>query len=608
MKLRYISLFAGIEAWSCAVAGMPEYEAVAFSEIDPFACAVLAYHYPNVPNLGDVRNIDGTQYRGRVDLIVGGSPCQNFSVAGNRKGLQGVESVLALEYIRLLNEIQPSFFLWENVPGCMSTNSGNDLRMLLEAFQDSGFILDVDVLDSQFFGVPQRRRRIFVCGTRIGYLLSRKTTSSALIISKCLLALLQRILTVLSSQLEIGRSSLASPDILSAGLRKKINFLFRHGKPEEEWTSLLSVLDAELARCVPALKSSVATLGDKSHQEQAADLLTVLSTESRSGLIAELSKTNWEGLSLLRKLFTTSTETRTTTKEAIFVCSKTALHISWLITLIRLCYPNLSIVDISDLTPMQEFTKYARWTSSSLFGDIGRAGFWADFIRQARQQEEAFRRADKQRHAEILPLTKSLQRNPPPRRKAGQGDSRGAEAGAGNGRLAGTLCASGAGLDRPSASGNQLDYCVVDRESYGIPGNVIRPSDTTGGNGKGYDRECSPTLTVQDRHAVAYAVRTAQTGANGIGIDEETAHTLDSAGVQAVAVERERERDGSLRNGGCPPFAGRQGDVEHDRREAHRSTASGKQTFPTLCANCGSKLWLGNQEAFSGDYFIKEPR
>ena len=544
-KLRYISLFSGIEAWSCAVAGMPEYEAVAFSEIDPFACAVLAYHYPNVPNLGDVRNIDGRKYRGTVDMVVGGSPCQNFSVAGNRQGLQGIESVLALEYIRLLNEIQPSFFIWENVPGCMSTNSGNDLRMLLEAFQDAGFVLDVDVLDSQFFGVPQRRRRIFVCGTRIGYLLNRKTTSSALIISKCLLVLLRRILTALFSQLETGRSSLVSQDTLNAGLRKKINFLFRHGRPEEEWTSLLNVLDAELARCVPALKNSVATLGDKSRQEQAVGLLTVLSTESRSGLIAELSKMNWEDLSLLRRLFTTSTETRTTTKEAIFACSKTALHISWLITLIRLCYPNLSIVDISDLTPMQEFTKYARWTSSSLFGDIGRTGFWTDFIRQARQQEEAFRRADKQRHAEILPLAESLQRHPPSRRKAGQGDSRGASQGAGNGRIAGTLCASGAGLDRPSASGNQLDYCVVEPRPLDMR-HLLR-EDSKFFRGVGEPGDPAFTLSasgkVQNIAHPAYAVRTAQTGANGIGIAEGVAHTLDVAQVEAVAVERERERE-----------------------------------------------------------------
>jgi DNA (cytosine-5)-methyltransferase 1 len=86
-KLRYISLFSGIEAWSCAVRDMPEYEPVAFCEIDPFASAVLKHHYPNVPNLGDIRNIDGTKYKGKVDLIVGGSPCQNFSCAGNSSDL-----------------------------------------------------------------------------------------------------------------------------------------------------------------------------------------------------------------------------------------------------------------------------------------------------------------------------------------------------------------------------------------------------------------------------------------------------------------------------------------------------------------------------------------
>lgn len=509
-KIRYLSLFSGIEAWSCAVKDMPEFEPVAFAEIEPFPCAVLQHHYPDVPNLGDVRNIDGRKYRGVVDMVVGGSPCQNFSVAGNRQGLQGIESVLALEYIRLLNEIQPSFFIWENVPGCMSTNSGNDLRMLLEAFQDAGFVLDVDVLDSQFFGVPQRRRRIFVCGTRIGYLLNRKTTSSALIISKCLLVLLQRILTALFSQLETGRSSLVSQGTLNAGLRKKINFLFRHGRPEEEWTSLLNVLDAELARCVLALKSSAATPGGKSRQEQEADLLTVLSTESRFGLIAELSKTKLEDLSHLRKLFITSTETRITTKEAIFVCSKTALHISWLITLIRLCYPNLSIVDISDLTPMQEFTKYARWTGNSLLGDVGRADFWTDFIRQARLQEEAFRDTGADREC-ARPILFEFQGMPGHSSQSGEKEQENpgcAKEGSRNSGVSGTLCASGAGLDRPSASGNQLDYLVQDimanrerereRESRVYP-ICYKDADSGGANG-------DPAYTLRTDHSGAVAI------------------------------------------------------------------------------------------------------
>ena len=164
MPIRYISLFSGIEAWSCAVAGMPEYEAVAFSEIDPFACAVLKHHYPDVPNLGDVRNIDGRQFRGSCDLVVGGSPCQDWSVAGLRQGLEGQRSVLALEYIRLLEEIEPRWVIFENVPGLFSCNNGADFQKLLQEMDKLGYSCSWTVLDSQFFSLAQRRRRLFLVG------------------------------------------------------------------------------------------------------------------------------------------------------------------------------------------------------------------------------------------------------------------------------------------------------------------------------------------------------------------------------------------------------------------------------------------------------------
>ena len=163
-KIRYISLFSGIEAWSCAVCDMPEFEPVAFSEIDPFACAVLKHHYPNVPNLGDVTKIDGRKFRGLVDLIVGGSPCQGFSVAGQRKGLDDERSCLALEYVRLVDEVHPKMWLWENVPGCTSTNGGQDLRSFFAALDGLGYSLAWTILDSQHFGLAQRRRRVFAFG------------------------------------------------------------------------------------------------------------------------------------------------------------------------------------------------------------------------------------------------------------------------------------------------------------------------------------------------------------------------------------------------------------------------------------------------------------
>ena len=107
--MRYISLFSGIEA--ATVEWEPlGLEPVAFSEIDPFANAVLAERYPRVPNLGDITEVDWSQYAGQVDVVVGGSPCQSFSVAGRREGLRG-EPGLMYEYIRAVRDIRPRIFL-----------------------------------------------------------------------------------------------------------------------------------------------------------------------------------------------------------------------------------------------------------------------------------------------------------------------------------------------------------------------------------------------------------------------------------------------------------------------------------------------------------------
>ena len=469
-KIRYLSLFSGIEAFSQGVEGL-NFEPVGFAEIEPFACEVLKTRYPNVKNYGDVSKIDGKALKGKVDLIVGGSPCQDFSQAGNRLGLEGERSSLAIEYIRLLNEIQPDSFIWENVPGCTSTNKGNDLRMLLDAFQESGYLLDVDILDSQFFGIPQRRRRIFVCGISMEGILRRKTTSSALIIAKCLLSTLRDILAEASRLRERGREKLELPSLLNDGLKKKINFLFRLGKQEEEWTSLLNVLDGVAAKFVHGQNFLDTTLGVENRLESMDASLTDLLTASQYGLTAESLKKNSEDLCLLRRLFTTSTETKTTIHEIIFICAKIALHISWLITLIRVYFPSLSIVDISDLTPMQEFTKYARWTSSSLLGDVGHHDFWLNFIRQAKLQEEAFRdtgtNGDSAR--EILFKFQGMPGYSSQGRESWQSDTGSIKSSTGisGGQIAqndtfATLCASGAGCDRPSAQGSQLDYCVID--------------------------------------------------------------------------------------------------------------------------------------------------
>ena len=162
--MRYVSLFSGIEAVTVATEPLG-WEPVAFAEIEPFPCAVLAHHWPDVPNLGDVTKIDWNRFKedhGAVDLVAGGSPCQSFSVAGGRESLDG-ESRLMFEYIRAVRDLRPRWFLWENVPGALSVRD-NAFGQLLGEMADLGYGLAWRVLDAQFFGVAQRRRRVFLCG------------------------------------------------------------------------------------------------------------------------------------------------------------------------------------------------------------------------------------------------------------------------------------------------------------------------------------------------------------------------------------------------------------------------------------------------------------
>ena len=168
--MRYASVCSGVEAAS--LAWMPlGWEAVFFAEIEPFPCAVLKERFPDVPNLGDMTEIKGEKYHGTVDLLVGGTPCQGFSVAGKQGGLNDSRSALCLAYCGLLETMRPRWFVWENVPGVFSTNQGEDFRAFLGKIDEIGYSVAWRVLDAQYVrvdgfprAVPQRRRRVFVVG------------------------------------------------------------------------------------------------------------------------------------------------------------------------------------------------------------------------------------------------------------------------------------------------------------------------------------------------------------------------------------------------------------------------------------------------------------
>jgi len=191
MPLKYLSICSGIEAATVAWHGFG-WEPIAFSEIDKFPSAVLTAHYPDVPNLGDMTAYTEwpEEMLGEVDILVGGTPCQAFSVAGKRESLGDDRGNLSLVFCNLyhrINEIRrangrpPAIVVWENVPGVLSTKDNafgcfiSGIMGLDEAiepekgkwhkagfFSGEAFRVGYRVLDAQYFGVAQRRRRVFL--------------------------------------------------------------------------------------------------------------------------------------------------------------------------------------------------------------------------------------------------------------------------------------------------------------------------------------------------------------------------------------------------------------------------------------------------------------
>lgn len=183
----YASVCSGVEAASLAWIPLG-WKPAWFSEIEPFPCAVLKHRFPEVPNLKDMTKIkvetieNGKLQRfknsgadvvvpGGVDLLVGGTPCQGFSVAGKQDGLDDPRSALCLAYCELLETMRPRWFVWENVPGVFSANQGDDFRAFLRKIDEIGYSCAWRVLDAQYVrvdgyprAVPQRRRRVFVVG------------------------------------------------------------------------------------------------------------------------------------------------------------------------------------------------------------------------------------------------------------------------------------------------------------------------------------------------------------------------------------------------------------------------------------------------------------
>jgi len=158
--LRYLSVCSGIEAASMAWEPLG-WQPAAFAEVEKFPSAVLAHHWPQVPNMGDMNNHEQWDLPA-ISVLVGGTPCQSFSVAGLRKGLHDPRGGLMLTFLEIAQRRRPQWIVWENVPGVLSSDGGRDFGAFLGALGALGYGWAYRVLDAQWFGVAQRRRRVFV--------------------------------------------------------------------------------------------------------------------------------------------------------------------------------------------------------------------------------------------------------------------------------------------------------------------------------------------------------------------------------------------------------------------------------------------------------------
>ena len=164
--LKHLDLFSGYGGFTIS-AQKQGWDIIGFSEIDKYASAVLEYNF-NIKNYGNISDIDFRQFRGEVDIITGGTPCQDLSVAGKGKGLEGERSGLFFEFIRAITESEPTYFVWENVKGALSSSKGWDFARVQIEMEQAGYDVWWQLINAKDFGVPQNRERVFAIGIRKG--------------------------------------------------------------------------------------------------------------------------------------------------------------------------------------------------------------------------------------------------------------------------------------------------------------------------------------------------------------------------------------------------------------------------------------------------------
>lgn len=421
------SLFAGIGGFDLgfARAGLATRWAV---EIDPDCRRVLAARFPEAQLHEDVRQC-GKANLEPVDVICGGFPCQDLSVAGKRAGLAGARSGLFYEMTRIVDELRPSFVVFENVPGLLSSNGGKDITAVLEEIERIRYIADLDILDAQYFGLAQRRRRLFIICQSAESFQKSNSVSSALTMAQCLCEIWR---LILASRRECSPSSPSdseSREQCADGLRRRMKLFGLPGATPVYATLLNSWEEESLRSANEPRKSASAALegsGDSvSERMTAMAISSAISDETASKSISSLLSTKmlWsdilEDTCSLASVSITSTRTSTTTESKIYTCALMLLRTARLICRLNPSSPYYWSAASSALTALKEFMSYARRATESLFGDMEWVCPWGDFLREAKRTDQPCGNTGSLCLREILALSARSKRDFAPGREAG---------------------------------------------------------------------------------------------------------------------------------------------------------------------------------------------
>jgi site-specific DNA-cytosine methylase len=404
---------------------------VAQCEIDPTARQVLARHWPDTHLHDDVTQLSGAEVLeacGPIDMVVGGFPCQDLSVAGKRAGLAGARSGLFWDALRVTQEVDAEWLLLENVAGLLSSNEGEDFRMVMDAIEDAGYMADPNIYDARFFGVPQRRRRVFITCRLASKAVTESTPRSSLTMAQVLAELWLLALASVRGTSASVPPPWDSPSACADGLRRRMK-LFGLGTPEEpnfeKWLPNLAVDHLSAATDGGAYQTSGGAqhrdTGTRPTEGKSSDTTPTPTDGERFGSwpTGLQWRTFLDDLSELVKLSTISTATSETTERTICTSSLTLpLICEGIAALTPLC-PDCWQPASSASTANEVCTSYAIKASGELTSYMDWVHDVNHVLARSERASDALRSARGGCGPEVLLEPEGVRGNPEPSRTPG---------------------------------------------------------------------------------------------------------------------------------------------------------------------------------------------